>query len=292
MSVRLEFRDGSAAPQFADLMRDLVWAPGYRDADTWFATAYAAAEGIVIHEAARWPAPLAGLRFGAAASELSEDMADRLAEQEQQFQRAMLRDLLDASAGRLVRGYLGVGRALPEAHVLSCALAADVSRRIEICAQASGAMSMASADAVRAPARRFWRQIASSGPFEFLVVVGFLFETLLIGWLAQWPADSRVAWNRHRAKLGSEVLHFILDQDPSNLPLVQSWLNRGTVRCAELFDAADQALLGASESLPRATTAGHREPLTALTAALSDLASYGIEPPSIHPRRRRLQALS
>lgn len=276
MSPQLDPRDASSEPAFADLMRDLAWTPGYRDADSWFAPAVA--ESIVIHEAARWPGPFDGFGFGE-----STAAANGLAGQAPP--PWMVRDLLDAHNGRLVRGYLAVGRSLQGAHVLSCALAADAGPRIESCASAADPATMAGAKNLRAVTQRFWREAASCGPFEFLVVVGFLFETLLVEWFAQWPADSRAAWNPQRAKLGREVLCFLLDQDPSNLPPVQDWLDRGTAGCAQLFDCADKVLRTATTGSAREVAINRREPFAVLTEALSGLVSHGIRAPAIPVRR-------
>lgn len=291
MNLNLEAQGGGSAPEFSDLMRDLIWAPDYHDADEWFSPASAAAEGIVIHETSAWPAALAGLSFVETVPAASDNAASAngAASQEPPFPQWFLCDLLDAKAGRLVRGYLAVGRSLPAAHVLCCALAADSSRRIGHYASGGDSMSMAEEAPLRTPARRFWRQAMSCGPFEFLVVIGFLFETFLAERLEYYGVRSRAAWSAHRARLGRNVLHFILDQDPSNRPAVQSWLDQGTARCADLFRCADDVLFAANPDPSRNEQASSRNPFSALNASFADLASYGINPaasPAVRPRPR------
>jgi hypothetical protein len=198
-----------------------------------------------------------------------------------------LYDLLDAKSGRLVRGYLAVGQSLPAAHVLCCAFAADSSRWIDRHASLCRSVATTPDASLRVPARRFWQRTTICGPFEFLVVVGFLFETFAIEWLEYWGAPSCPAWNADRASLGRNVLHFILDQDPSNRPFVQSWLDQATARCADLFHSADKALLAVMPDAERNARAQSREPFCALSASFAGLAPYGINPPAIPSMRLR-----
>lgn len=284
MSPNLEPSGGAPAPHISDLMRELAWTPGYRDADTWPTSA--GAEGIVIHEMTRWPSSFAGMGFDEASCEAPKSTAltNGSVEQRRQFPSWILRYLLDTDSDRFAHGYLGVSRSLPDAHVLTCALAADARRRIEACAAPTASPTSAgTANALRIEARRFWREAASCGPFEFLVVVGFLFETWLAEHFDQLPAEFRPHWNAQRAAVGREVLCFILDQDPSNLPLVQAWLDRGSARCVDLFEHANQ-ILHAATGL-QATR--RRESLIPLTRTFSGLASYGIRTPSIPARASR-----
>lgn len=292
MNLERETLADRPAPDFSDLMRNLAWAPGYHDADAWFAPASAADEGIVIHETYGWPTTLAGVGFGAATSPASGHTAsaNATAELEPPVARGVLRDLLDAKAGRLVRGYLAVGRTLPNAHVLCCALAADSNRLIGHYASATDSTSTREATDLRAPARRFWRRAMACGPFEFLVVIGFLFETLLAERFEHWQMHSLAAWTSHRATLGRDVLHFILAQDPSNRVAVQSWLNRGAARCGDLFDCADEFFFAARPDAVGTQSARRRSPLSALNASLADLEPHGINLPASTATRSRLRA--
>lgn len=294
MNLDLEAHDGSSAPEFSDLMRDLIWAPGYHNADAWFSPASAASEGIVIHETSGWPTILAGLGFGEATSPASGHTvsANDAADQEPPVAQGFLSDLLDAKSGRLVRGYLAVGRSLPGAHVLCCALAADSIRRIGHYAPADDSTSMTEATDLHSAARRFWRQAMSCGPFEFLVVIGFLFETLMAERFEHWQMHRLAAWSSRRATLGRDVLHFILDQDPSNRPAVQSWLDRGTARCADVLDCFDAVLSAAKPDSVRNESVRRRNPFSALSAPFADLLPYGINPPAVPAVPPRLRARS
>jgi hypothetical protein len=292
MKLNLEALDGSSAPKSSDLMRNLIWAPGYQDADAWFSPVSAFAEGIVIHEISGWPTALVGLGFGEPMSVASDNTASAngAANQDQPFPRGFVRDLLDAKAGRLVRGYLTAGRSLPGAHVLCCALAADSNRRSGYYASAGDSMSIPEAATLRTPARRFWRQAASYGPFEFLVVIGFLFETFMAERLEYWERHPRAAWSTRPATLGRDVLHFILDQDPSNRLAVQFWLDQGTARCADLFRCADEVVFAAIPDSARNESARSRNPLSALSASFADLVPYGINPPGSPAMQSRSRA--
>lgn len=292
MNHNLETHDGLSEPDFSDLMRDLVWTPDYLDADAWFSPASATAEGIVIHETSGWPTALAG--FGDVASSVTDETLTNNggAHQEAHLPLWILHHLLDAKAGRIVRGYLAVGRSLPCAHVLCCALAADANRRIEPYASIGDSLSMKESTSLRTSARSFWRAAMSCGPFEFLVAIGFVFETLLAEQLDYWEIDSRATWSHRRAELGRDVLHFILDQDPSNRPPVQSWLDRWAPRCADLFSIADQVFFAATPGAIRSSNAPRRDPFSTLAASLAELAPYGISPPAGPAMQARSRALA
>lgn len=291
MNLSREAQDGAPAPDFSDLMRNLIWAPGYQDAEAWFSPASAVREGIVIHETSAWPTTLAG--FGLAETMTaacdSAALANSAAHQKPPFTRSLLYDLLDVKLDRLVRGYLAVSRSLPAAHVLCCTLAADSRSGIQHHARVDDSMSATEATTLRIPARRFWRHAMTCGPFEFLVVIGFLFETCLAERLEHWEMHTHVAWSAKRARLGQNVLRFILDQDPSNRQAVQSWLDQGTPRCADFFRCADEVFLAANPDAARNGHTREQNPCSALRASFADLASYGINPPAtpaVRPRSR------
>lgn len=283
MNLHLNSRDGWPTPDFSDLMRDLVWAPGYHDTDAWFSPASATAEGIVIHETSGWPTTIAGLGFGEALSAGDESRGPTAGLAEAQahwLPMGLLRELLDAKAGRLVRGYLAVGTSLPGAHVLSCAFAADTHQRIERYRHADPSASMTAVTTLRAASARFWRHAMSWGPFEFLVVIGFLFETLLADRLREWQLHSLSAWNSGRAALGRDVLHFLLDQDPSNRTAIQGWLDHGAGRCAALFACADDAIGATNPAAVGKDPLPGQSPCSALIPAFAELFLHGIHVPA------------
>ncbi|MFZ2870775.1 YHS domain-containing protein [Zavarzinia sp.] len=90
-------------------------------------------------------------------------------------------------------------------------------------------------------ARSFFDDSMASGPFEFLIAIGFSFEYVLTNLLFV-PFMSGAAYNgdmatvtfgfsaqsdeaRHMT-LGLECIKFMLEQDPDNLPIVQKWIDK------------------------------------------------------------------
>ena len=93
--------------------------------------------------------------------------------------------------------------------------------------------------------KSFFDDAITAGPFEFMVSIGFSFEYVLTNLLFV-PFVSGAAYNgdmgtmtfgfsaqsdeaRHMT-LGLEVIKFILEQDPDNLPIVQRWIDKWTWR--------------------------------------------------------------
>jgi len=93
--------------------------------------------------------------------------------------------------------------------------------------------------------KSFFDDAVTAGPFEFMVAIGFSFEYVLTNLLFV-PFMSGAAFNgdmstvtfgfsaqsdeaRHMT-LGLEVIKFILEQDPANLPIVQKWIDKWTWR--------------------------------------------------------------
>lgn len=89
--------------------------------------------------------------------------------------------------------------------------------------------------------KSFFEDAVTSGPFEFIVAISFAFEYVLTNLLFV-PFISGAAYNgdmgamafgfsaqsdesRHMT-LGLEVIKFILEQDPANLPIVQGWIDK------------------------------------------------------------------
>lgn len=89
--------------------------------------------------------------------------------------------------------------------------------------------------------RSFFDDAMSAGPFEFMLAIGFSFEYVLTNLLFV-PFMSGAAYNgdmstvtfgfsaqsdeaRHMT-LGLEVIKFLLEQDPDNLPIVQGWIDK------------------------------------------------------------------
>ncbi len=89
--------------------------------------------------------------------------------------------------------------------------------------------------------KSFFEDAITSGPFEFVTAISFAFEYVLTN-LAFMPWMSGAAYNgdmstvsfgfsaqsdeaRHMT-LGIEVIKFLLEQDPANVPIVQGWIDK------------------------------------------------------------------
>ncbi|MGB0747539.1 MAG: aromatic/alkene/methane monooxygenase hydroxylase/oxygenase subunit alpha [Magnetospiraceae bacterium] len=89
--------------------------------------------------------------------------------------------------------------------------------------------------------KSFFDDARSSGPFEYMIAIGFAFEYVLTNLLFV-PFMSGAAYNgdlatvtfgfsaqsdesRHMT-LGIEVIKFLLEQHPDNLPIVQKWVDK------------------------------------------------------------------
>lgn len=89
--------------------------------------------------------------------------------------------------------------------------------------------------------KSFFDDAVTAGPFEYMVSIGFAFEYVLTNLLFV-PFISGAAYNgdmaamafgfsaqsdeaRHMT-LGLEMIKFILEQDPDNLPIVQQWIDK------------------------------------------------------------------
>ena len=143
--------------------------------------------------------------------------------------------------------------------------------------------------------KSFFDDAVSSGPFEFIVAISFAFEYVLTN-LVFMPWMSGAAYNgdlstvsfgfsaqsdeaRHMT-LGIEVIKFLLEQDPANVPIVQRWIDkwfwRGYRLLALLATMMDYMLPKRVMSWSEAWSIYYEENGGALFA---DLARYGIRPP-------------
>ncbi len=143
--------------------------------------------------------------------------------------------------------------------------------------------------------RSFFDDAVTAGPFEFMVAIGFSFEYVLTNLLFV-PFVSGAAYNgdmgtmtfgfsaqsdeaRHMT-LGLEVIKFILEQDPDNLPIVQRWIDKWTWRGYRVLTLVgmmmDYMLPKRIMSWKEAWEVYFEENGGAL---FKDLARYGIRPP-------------
>jgi len=98
--------------------------------------------------------------------------------------------------------------------------------------------------------KSFFEDACTAGPFEFVIAIGFSFEYVLTNLLFV-PFISGAAYNgdmgamtfgfsaqsdeaRHMT-LGLEVIKFMLEQDPANLPIIQGWIDKWTWRGVRLL---------------------------------------------------------
>ena len=98
--------------------------------------------------------------------------------------------------------------------------------------------------------KSFFEDALSAGPFEFITAISFSFEYVLTNLLFV-PFVSGAAYNgdmaamtfgfsaqsdesRHMT-LGLEVIKFMLEQDPANVPIVQAWIDKWTWRGTRLL---------------------------------------------------------
>ncbi|KRB83911.1 phenol 2-monooxygenase [Sphingomonas sp. Root710] len=158
-------------------------------------------------------------------------------------------------------------------------------------------------------AKSFFEDAASAGPFEFVIAIGFAFEYVLTN-LVFVPFISGAAYNgdmgamtfgfsaqsdeaRHMT-LGLEVIRFVLEQDPANVPIVQKWLNKWTWRGVRVITLVammqDYMLPKRVMSWAEAWEIYFEENCGAL---FRDLARYGITmPPCVEQIRKERDHLS
>ena len=143
--------------------------------------------------------------------------------------------------------------------------------------------------------KSFFDDAITAGPFEYMIAIGFAFEYVLTNLLFV-PFMSGAAYNgdmatvtfgfsaqsdeaRHMT-LGLEVIKFLLEQDPDNLPIVQRWIDkwawRGTRVLTLVAMMMDYMLPKRVMSWKEAWEIYFEQNGTAL---FNDLARYGIKMP-------------
>ena len=144
--------------------------------------------------------------------------------------------------------------------------------------------------------KSFFDDAVSSGPFEFLIAIGFSFEYLLTNLLFV-PFMSGASFNgdlptmtfgfsaqsdesRHMT-LGLEAIKFLLEQDEKNVPIVQHWIDkwfwRGYRVTALIAQMLDYMLPRKVMSWKEAFNLYFEQQM--LGGLFVDLAYYGITPP-------------
>lgn len=144
--------------------------------------------------------------------------------------------------------------------------------------------------------RSFFDDAMSAGPFEFMIAIGFSFEYVLTNLLFV-PFMSGAAYNgdmatvtfgfsaqsdeaRHMT-LGLECIKFMLEQDPGNLPIIQRWIDKWFWRGFRVLGLVSTMM---DYMLPKRVMSW-REAWNIYgvengTALFTDLARYGIRPPT------------
>lgn len=143
--------------------------------------------------------------------------------------------------------------------------------------------------------KSFFEDALSCGPFEYIIAISFSFEFVLTN-LVFVPFVSGAAYNgdmgtmtfgfsaqsdeaRHMT-LGLEIIKFLLEQDPGNLPIIQKWIDKWLWRGVRLLSIVammmDYMLPKRVMSWKEAWEIYFEENGMAL---FNDLARYGIKVP-------------
>ena len=146
--------------------------------------------------------------------------------------------------------------------------------------------------------KSFFDDARTSGPFEYMIAIGFAFEYVLTNLLFV-PFMSGAAYNgdlatvtfgfsaqsdesRHMT-LGIEVIKFLLEQDPDNLPIVQRWVDKWFWRGYKVLGLVAMMM---DYMLPKRIMSWKEAWEIYYTQAggalFEDLARYGLRPPKYH----------
>lgn len=146
--------------------------------------------------------------------------------------------------------------------------------------------------------KSFFDDARSAGPFEFMIAIGFAFEYVLTNLLFV-PFMSGAAYNgdlatvtfgfsaqsdesRHMT-LGIEVIKFLLEQHPDNLPIVQRWVDKWFWRGYKVLGLVAMMM---DYMLPKRIMSWKEAWeiyfVQAGGALFEDLARYGLKPPKYH----------
>ena len=143
--------------------------------------------------------------------------------------------------------------------------------------------------------KSFFDDARTAGPFEFMIAIGFAFEYVLTNLLFV-PFMSGAAYNgdmstvtfgfsaqsdesRHMT-LGIEVIKFLLEQHPDNLPIVQKWVDKWFWRGHKVLGIVAMMM---DYMLPKKVMSWREAWDIYFTEAggslFQDLARYGLRPP-------------
>ncbi len=146
--------------------------------------------------------------------------------------------------------------------------------------------------------KSFFDDARTAGPFEYMIAIGFAFEYVLTNLLFV-PFMSGAAYNgdlatvtfgfsaqsdesRHMT-LGIEVIKFLLEQHPDNLPIVQRWVDKWFWRGYKVLGLVAMMM---DYMLPKRIMSWKEAWEIYFTQAggalFEDLARYGLRPPKYH----------
>ncbi|PIE11276.1 MAG: phenol 2-monooxygenase [Rhodobacterales bacterium] len=146
--------------------------------------------------------------------------------------------------------------------------------------------------------KAFFDDARTAGPFEFMIAIGFAFEYVLTNLLFV-PFMSGAAYNgdmatvtfgfsaqsdesRHMT-LGIEVIKFLLEQHPDNLPIVQGWVDKWFWRGYKVLSLVAMMM---DYMLPKRIMSWKEAWeiyfVQAGGALFEDLGRYGLKPPKYH----------
>ncbi len=320
MDAKVERKKIGLKEKYRLMTRDLGWEPSYQPKERIFP--YAAYEGIKVHDWDKWEDPFrltmdAYWKYQAEKERKFYAIVDAHAQNnghlnitDARYLSALKIFLQAISPGEYAahKGFARVGREFPGVGTqVACQMQAiDELRHAQTQIHALSNYNKyytgfhAFADArdriwYTSVARSFFDDAMSSGPFEFMIAIGFSFEYVLTNLLFV-PFMSGAAYNgdmatvtfgfsaqsdeaRHMT-LGLECIKFMLEQDPDNLPIVQRWIDKWFWRGFRVLGLVSTMM---DYMLPKRVMSW-REAWQIYgvengSALFRDLARYGIRPP-------------
>ena len=310
----------SLKEKYSYLTRDLAWEPSYQSRETLFP--YATYEGIKVHDWDKWEDPFrltmdAYWKYQAEKERKFYAIIDAFAQNnghlkltDARYLSALKIFLQAISPGEYAahKGFARAGREFPGVGPqVACQMQAiDELRHAQTQVHAmsnynkfySGFHAFADQrDRIwyTSVARSFFDDSMTSGPFEFMIAIGFSFEYVLTNLLFV-PFMSGAAYNgdmstvtfgfsaqsdeaRHMT-LGLECIKFMLEQDPDNVAIVQKWIDKWFWRGFRVLGLVSTMM---DYMLPKRVMSW-REAWDIYGeenggALFNDLARYGIRPP-------------
>ncbi|MBL3556357.1 MULTISPECIES: YHS domain-containing protein [Marinobacter] len=310
----------SLKEKYSYLTRDLAWEPSYQKKEDLFP--YATYEGIKVHDWSKWEDPFrltmdAYWKYQAEKERKFYAIIDAFAQNnghlkltDARYLSALKIFLQAISPGEYAahKGFARTGREFPGVGPqVACQMQAiDEIRHAQTQIHAMsnynkfyngfhGFADQRDRIWYTSVPRSFFDDAMASGPFEFMIAIGFSFEYVLTNLLFV-PFMSGAAYNgdmstvtfgfsaqsdeaRHMT-LGLECIKFMLEQDPDNVPIVQKWIDKWFWRGFRVLGLVSTMM---DYMLPKRVMSW-REAWDIYgeengNALFNDLARYGIRPP-------------